>query len=275
LLDDLWPRIVDRRTRDDVAELDHLAARMRRNADNLIVLSGAEPSRRWRGPVPVREVVEAAAAEVKERARVQLQLVDDVRVAGQAAHDLTHLLAELIDNAIWFSPPDTKAVVVGQSIPGGYLLEVEDKGVGMSDSQLIAANQRLASPPEEVDYRLTQMLGFFVVGQLASRHGIRVQLRHSWYDGITALVLLPPELVSDPTGGVPAVMERAGAARAGPAAGGERAPLPAANTITSEQIGVRTAAVHLPLWPHKSQAAQGEVREASSQQEPSVPDQAP
>jgi hypothetical protein len=121
-----------------------------------------------------------------------------VQLAGHAAADVMHLLAELIENAVTFSAPGTKALVAGQPLPAGYLLEIEDQGLGMSDEQLVKVNERLARPPD-VDFALAKMLGFFVVTQLASKHGIKVQLRHSWYGGITALVLLPRQLIVDPT----------------------------------------------------------------------------
>jgi len=178
-----------------VAELDHLATRMRRNAENLIVLSGADPSRRWRGPVPVTELVGAAVAEANEHTRVEVLSLPEVPIAGHAAADVMHLLAELIENAVSFSAPDTRAVVGGQALPAGYLVEIEDQGIGMSDDQLLDANERLANPPE-VDFAQVRLLGFFVIGHLAARHGMKVQLRHSWSGGITALVLLPPELLA-------------------------------------------------------------------------------
>ena len=176
--------------RTGLGELDHLATRMRRNAENLIILSGSEPARRWRGPIELTEVVQAAVEEVKEHTRVELLPLDQVQLAGHAAADVMHLLAELIENAVTFSAPGTKALVAGQPLPAGYLIEIEDQGLGMSDEQLVKVNQRLAKPPD-VDFALAKMLGFFVVTQLASKHGVKVQLRHSWYGGITALVLLP------------------------------------------------------------------------------------
>jgi hypothetical protein len=177
-----------------MAELDHLATRMRRNAENLIILSGSEPARRWRGPIALTEVVRAAVGEIKEHTRVELLPMDQVELAGHAAADLMHLLAELIENAVSFSAPGTKALVAGQPLPAGYLIEIEDQGLGMSDEQLVRVNERLAGPPD-VDFAMAKMLGFFVVTQLAAKHGIRVQLRHSWYGGITALVLLPAEVI--------------------------------------------------------------------------------
>jgi HAMP domain-containing protein len=179
-------------------ELDHLATRMRRNAENLIILSGSEPARRWRGPIELTQVVRASVAEVKEHTRVELVPLDHVQLAGHAAADVMHLLAELIENAVTFSAPGTTALVAGQPLPAGYLLEIEDQGLGMTDEQLVKVNQRLAKPPD-IDFALAKMLGFFVVTQLASKHGIRVQLRHSWYGGITALVLLPKQLIVSPT----------------------------------------------------------------------------
>jgi HAMP domain-containing protein/anti-sigma regulatory factor (Ser/Thr protein kinase) len=179
-------------------ELDHLATRMRRNAENLNILSGSEPARRWRGPIELNQVVRASVEEVKEHTRVELLPLDQVQLAGHAAADVMHLLAELIENAVTFSAPGTKALVAGQPLPAGYLVEIEDQGLGMTDEQLVKVNQRLAKPPD-IDFALAKMLGFFVVTQLASKHGIKVQLRHSWYGGITALVLLPRQLIVHPT----------------------------------------------------------------------------
>ena len=164
---------------------------MRRNAEDLIVLSGAEPARRWSQPVPLVDVVRAALAEVEDYNRVELLPIDDIGVAGQAVSDVVHLLAELIENATSFSPPGTKVQVAGQQVSNGYVLEIEDRGLGMSDDELVEANERLANPPM-VDFALSRMLGLYVVARLAQRYNIKVQLRHSWYGGITALVLLPP-----------------------------------------------------------------------------------
>jgi len=167
---------------------------MRRNSEDLIVLSGAEPARRWTQPVPLVDVVRAALAEIEDYNRVELLPIDDVGVAGQAVADIVHLLAELIENATSFSPPGTKVQVAGQAVSNGYVLEIEDRGLGMSDEELVEANERLANPPV-VDFALSRMLGLYVVARLAQRYRIKVQLRHSWYGGITALVLLPPNVV--------------------------------------------------------------------------------
>jgi K+-sensing histidine kinase KdpD len=118
-------------------------------------------------------------------------------VAGQASSDVVRLLAELLENALTFSAPETQALITGQMLPTSYLLEIEDAGIGMSDEQLAEVNQRLSEPPD-VDLAHAKMLGFFVVGQLAARHGIKVQLRRSRYGGVAALVLLPAALIVQP-----------------------------------------------------------------------------
>ena len=197
VIDELELSRSEAEVRARLGELDHLATRMRRNAENLIILSGSEPARRWRGPVGLVEVVRAAVEEVKEHTRVELLPIDQVQLAGHAAADVMHLLAELIENAVSFSAPGTKALVAGQPLPAGYLLEIEDQGLGMTDEQLVKVNHRLAKPPD-IDFALAKMLGFFVVTQLAAKHGIKVQLRHSWYGGVTALVLLPKPLIVRP-----------------------------------------------------------------------------
>jgi HAMP domain-containing protein len=230
VIDELEGSGSDADVRAGLGELDHLATRMRRNAENLIILSGSEPSRRWRGPIDLREVVLASVEEVKEHTRVEVLPLDELQLAGHAAADVMHLLAELIENAVTFSAPGTKALVAGQPLPAGYLLEIEDQGLGMTDEQLVKVNQRLAKPPD-IDFALARMLGFFVVTQLASRHGIRVQLRHSWYGGITALVLLPRQLLVD--------VPDAPAAAADAAGRGADPDL--------DWIGSRVPMVHVPL----------------------------
>src|SRR4029450_12348652 len=155
-------------------------------------------------------VVGASVEEVKEHTRVEILHLDQVQLAGHAAADVMHLLAELIENAVTFSAPGTRALVAGQPLPAGYLLEIEDQGLRITDEQLVKVNQRLAKPPD-IDFALAKMLGFFVVTQLASRHGIKVQLRHSWYGGITALVLLPRQLLvnaPEEPGGTPGAARR-------------------------------------------------------------------
>jgi PAS domain S-box-containing protein len=195
LIEELERGEVDPDRRDELVRIDHLATRMRRNAENLIVLSGVEQHRRWSEPVPLRDVVEAALAEVKASSRVQVAGIHDLTLSGQAASDVAHLLAELVENATSFSPPNTTVQISGDPAGSGYVLEIEDRGIGMSDAELVEANRRLAAPLA-ADVAVSRMMGFHVVGRLASRYGIKVQLRHSWFGGVAALVMLPVVLLA-------------------------------------------------------------------------------
>jgi hypothetical protein len=197
LLDELERTEVDPQQLRSLFRLDHLATRMRRNAENLLVLSGAEPVRRWSDPVPLPRVIRAASAEIEDYNRVGVMPMADVRVVGHAVSDVVHLLAELIENAAAFSPPGTRVQVAGEPTAHGYLLEIEDQGIGMSDEELAEANEQLAKPAT-IDLASAQRLGFYVVGRLAARHGIKVRLRRSWFGGVAALVLLPSSLLGGP-----------------------------------------------------------------------------
>jgi PAS domain S-box-containing protein len=194
LIDELERDEVDPDRFNELFRMDHLATRMRRNVENLIVLSGVEQRRRWSESVPLRDVVEAAVAEVEEYSRVQVAGVHDLTLSGQVASDVAHLLAELVENATSFSSPATMVEVRGGPAGNGYVVEIEDHGIGMSDAELAEANRRLAAPLA-ADIAVSRMMGFHVVGRLAARHGIRVQLRHCWFGGVAALVLLPPVLL--------------------------------------------------------------------------------
>jgi hypothetical protein len=258
LMDDLERTETDPETLENLFRLDHLATRMRRNSEDLIVLSGEAPPRRWSQPMPLLEVVRAAVAEVEDYNRVELLPIDEsMGLAGQAVSDVVHLLAELIENATSFSPPGTKVQIAGQAISSGYVLEIEDRGLGMSDEELVEANERLANPPI-VDFALSRMLGLYVVARLAQRYNIKVQLRHSWYGGITALVLLPPSLTVQAP--VPESLEAAQnghqrpqltpPARPSPAgAPGQVAP-PAATppSPTQDDTGDGQSGDHLPIF---------------------------
>jgi PAS domain S-box-containing protein len=195
LIDELERNEVDPDRLHELFRMDHLATRMRRNVENLIVLSGVDQRRRWSESVPLRDVVEAAVAEVEEYSRVQVADIHDLTLAGQAASDVAHLLAELVENATSFSSPTTMVEVSGSPTGNGYVLEIEDHGIGMSDADLAEANRRLTAPLAADNIAVSRMMGFHVVGRLAARHGIRVQLRHHWFGGVTALVLLPAVLL--------------------------------------------------------------------------------
>jgi PAS domain S-box-containing protein len=195
LLDELERKEADPDRLDELFRMDHLATRMRRNVENLIVLSGVDQRRRWGESVPLLDVVEAAVAEVEDYSRVQITGIHDLTLSGQAASDVAHLLAELVENATSFSSPTTRVEVSGGPAGNGYVLEIEDHGIGMSDDELAEANRRLAAPLAADNIAVSRMMGFHVVGRLAARHGIRVQLRHRWFGGVNALVLLPAGLL--------------------------------------------------------------------------------
>ncbi|GAA2204855.1 hypothetical protein GCM10009850_005780 [Nonomuraea monospora] len=199
VLDVMERRETDPEELKELFRLDHLAIRMRRNAENLIVLSGSSPARTWRRSVPMVDVVRGALAEVEDYTRVSLMPMGDVVLVGRAVGDVIHLLAELIENAVSFSPPYTNVQVSGQLVANGYVIEIEDRGLGMKPEDLDSANERIADPPE---FRITgtARLGLYVVSQLAKRHEIQVVLKASPYGGTTVVVLLPQELVQlDPT----------------------------------------------------------------------------
>ncbi|MEU1696160.1 sensor histidine kinase [Streptomyces hirsutus] len=173
-------------------KLDHLATRMRRNGENLLVLAGEEPGRRWDQPVPLVDVIRAASSEVEQYERVELSGVPEAEIHGRAVTDLVHLLAELLENATTFSSPQTKVRVTATRLPDGrVMIEIHDKGIGLTAEDFADINHKLANPPT-VDVAISQRMGLFVVGRLSDRHGIRVQLRPSGEQaGTTSLVMLP------------------------------------------------------------------------------------
>ncbi|MEU8205398.1 nitrate- and nitrite sensing domain-containing protein [Streptosporangium sp. NPDC049046] len=195
LLDSMQRRATDPDSLQDLFRLDHLTTRMRRHAEGLIILSGAAPGRSWRKPVPVIDVLRAAIAEVEDYTRVSVTPVPDISLDGAAVADITHLVAELIENATIFSPPQTAVTVRGDVVANGFAVEVEDRGLGLSIAEYEAINERLANPPE-FDLADSDRLGLFVVGQLASRHGIQVILRGSPFGGTTAIVLIPRSVIA-------------------------------------------------------------------------------
>ncbi|MET7615626.1 nitrate- and nitrite sensing domain-containing protein [Streptomyces sp. NPDC005408] len=177
--------------------LDHLATRMRRNGENLLVLAGEEAGRRWSAPVRLVDVLRAAISEVEQYQRVQLRGLVTADVDGRAVNDIVHLIAELLENATTFSSPDTEVLVTSQLLSGGGAkVEIQDTGIGMTAKDLEEANERLLNPPV-VDVSVARRMGVFVIGQLSGRHGIRVQLRRPSPRGITAVVMLPQKLVRE------------------------------------------------------------------------------
>ena len=192
---------------------------MRRNCENLLVLGGQDQARRWNKPVPLVDIVRASLSEVEQYERITLRIQDDVAVAGRVVNDLVHLVAELVENSTSFSPEHTKVAVSGHLLSGGgAMLQISDNGVGMAPEQLEESNWRLANPPT-IDVSVSRRMGLFVVGRLAQRHGIRVELRAALSGGLTAFVILPSTAIMQDA-------ERADRAAASRLAGRRRGGVP-------------------------------------------------
>ncbi|MCX4514336.1 ATP-binding protein [Streptomyces sp. NBC_01619] len=289
LLDTMERRNEDPVELEDLFRLDHLTTRMRRHAESLIILSGAVPGRAWRRPVPLMDVVRAAVAEVEDYDRVQILDLPTVLLPGAAVADLTHLLAELIENATAFSPPHTKVGVSAERVGSGIALEIEDRGLGLDRAALAEANRRIEDT-ERVDLLDSGQLGLFVVNRIAHRLDVRVALRRSVFGGVVAVVLLPgrlageqieeavpgePEPAVETTSGLPrraaarprAVLppEDAPAARAtGPAA---QAPAAAPDHGAAAPAPAAAAPVHAaPAAPAPLRAAQDPARTGTTQE---------
>ncbi len=195
LLDELERNEHDPAALDALFKLDHMATRMRRNAESLLVLSGAEQPRQWQQPIALLDVVRAAAAEIADFPRVELVGIDDdLAVSGRAVSDVAHLVAELLENATSFSPPDSAVVVSGAVTASGFVLAITDQGIGMPSDRIGEANRLLADPPL-VGLALSRALGLHVVGSLAARDGITVELRPGAPTGLVALVTLPTSVL--------------------------------------------------------------------------------
>ncbi|WP_367320843.1 nitrate- and nitrite sensing domain-containing protein [Streptomyces sp. HUAS ZL42] len=183
----------------ELFELDHLATRMRRNAESLLVLAGEEsPARTWRGTVGVHEVVQSAVAEVEQYQRVAVTDVEPCRVRGHCVAELSHLLAELVENALMFSPPQQPVQIYGWRDGGEYCLAVVDQGMGMTAERMTEANALLSGRGDSLLTAPTRFLGHHVVGALAARLGAHVELRPTQGAGVTAYVALPAVLVHQP-----------------------------------------------------------------------------
>ncbi|WP_344733949.1 sensor histidine kinase, partial [Spinactinospora alkalitolerans] len=206
---------------EDLFQLDHLATRGRRNAENLIILGGAQPGRRWRNPIPLVDILRGAISETEEYARVKLRIVPNLSLRGAVVADIIHLVAELVENATAFSPPHTKVHIHSEIVPKGVVVEIEDRGLGMSDEDYAGSNRTLSAAPEFDVMALNEdaRLGLFVVARLAAKHDINVELCSSPYGGTRAIILIPAELIVSGDAPVP------GPPRTAPAA----APVPRAS----------------------------------------------
>ncbi|WP_344457802.1 ATP-binding protein [Actinocorallia aurantiaca] len=197
LLDAMERKAASPEELNDLFEIDHLVTRMRRHAEGLVILAGRPAGRTWRHAVPLVDVVRAAVAEVEEYQRVRIPpMPEDLAVSGTATADVVHLLAELIENATMFSPPEMQVQITAQAVAHGLALEVEDRGLGLDDDTREALNRTLAQAPD-FDLFDSARLGLFVVARLAKRHDVQVRLRSSPYGGTTAIVVLPSSVLAD------------------------------------------------------------------------------
>ena len=236
LLDKMERRTTNPDELADLFRIDHMATRMRRHAEDLVVLAGAAPGRGWRVPVPMIDVIRGAVSEVEDYPRVNILAVETAAVAGRAVGDVIHLLAELIENATSFSPPHTRVHVAGQVVPNGYAIEIEDRGLGMTQEAIDEANLRLSEPPD-FDPANSARLGLFVVAQLGARHGVRVQLRSSPYGGVTAVALLPTDLIAPGAGALALPGRTTG-----------DVPVPGGGVLNASPPNSDGAAADSPVW---------------------------
>ncbi|MGV9807374.1 nitrate- and nitrite sensing domain-containing protein, partial [Micromonospora chersina] len=248
LLDDLEREESDPDQLENLFKLDHLAARMRRNDESLLVLAGTESSRRWNRPVGLGAVLLAASAEIEQYQRVRHDSRSDLHVVGHAVGDLVHLFAELLENATAFSRPDTVVrVIAGAEGPGAYV-EIIDQGLGMSPAALAEANAVLAEPPA-ADVAASERMGLFVVSHLGARHGVRVRLRGG-HEGLVARVRIPAELLA---AAPPATLDQPAAPRM------LTSQVAAASRLAPDAGPLRAATAELPVAGRRPLAAPGEL----------------
>ncbi|MFC5184848.1 sensor histidine kinase [Actinomadura harenae] len=260
LLDTLERRTEDPAELADLFKLDHLATRMRRHAEGLVILAGKHAGRGWRNPVPLVDVVRGAVAEVEDYPRVRVQPLPRLSVVGSAVTDVVHLLAEIVENATAFSPPGAPVLVTGHRVGHGLAVEVEDRGLGMDEAALADANSRLSDPPD-FDPADSARLGLAIVGRLAIRHDIKVTLRPSPYGGTTAIALLPDALLVDNPEPVAISRRPTGSMTAAPLADGSG---PARGRVAV------APAVRLVADPAGDDDAHGPVRAPEARPEPPV-----
>lgn len=229
-------------TLEGLFRLDHLATRMRRNAESLLVLSGVEPPRQWSAPVKVSDVVRAALGEVEDYQRVVVRHLEPASVTGAVAADIAHVLAELIENGLSFSPPEHSVEVKGRLTTSGYTLAIADNGFGMSSEELERANRRLAGR-ESFTVAPSRYLGHYVAGHLASRLGVVVELQDSPAGGVTARVDIPMGLLANEETDPRLVRLQASAPSTAPA------PAPAAGQPASARPAAEPAAPSGPEAP--------------------------
>ncbi|MFC8364947.1 nitrate- and nitrite sensing domain-containing protein [Streptomyces griseorubiginosus] len=224
-------------------ELDSTASQLRRYEENLVIISGGQPRRSWTEPVALIDILRSAVGEVAEYQRVEVHTDEEVCLAPPAVADVIHLLAELIENATLYSPAPSPVGVRAGLVAKGLVVEVEDRGLGMSEEEYASFNTHLAEAPKFDVVALADdlRLGMFVVARLANRHGIQVTLRSSPYGGTTAIVLIPHEIVVRDEAGADA-SGAAGGSYGGPGAGDKLAEVSSGPARTARAAGAgRTA----------------------------------
>ena len=194
LLDALERRATEPAELEGLFRVDHLTTRMRRHAEGFVVLAGDRAGRTWTEPVPMADVLRGAVAEVVDYARIRVVCTSRAALHGRAVADAIHLIAELAENATVFSPPSTPVRVVGSEVVRGFAVEIEDRGLGMSQKKMAEVNASFLDPPP-IDLPESQQLGLYVAARLAQRHDIRVTLRSSPFGGTTAILLIPVQLI--------------------------------------------------------------------------------
>ena len=235
LLDAMERRATEPGELEDLFRIDHLTTRMRRHSEGLIILSGESPGRGWRNPVPLADVLRAAVAEVEDYTRIRVTTGTRAALVGTAVADVIHLIAELAENATIFSPPNTPVQIHGDIVGRGFAVDIEDRGLGISEERLAEINHNLAHPPP-FDLSGSDQLGLFIAGRLAKRHQIQISLRPSPYGGTTAIVLIPLALIVDDDNH-----------ELEPGSAAERASrLPGRHAIIRQGIGAEAAALGQP-----------------------------
>jgi signal transduction histidine kinase len=237
---------------DQLFRLDHLTTRMRRNAESILVLAGSESPKVWAQPMPVEDMVRSALGQIEAYDRVDLGHLEFARLRGNAIGDLSHLLAELLENATQFSPPKSRVTVFGKQRLDGYLLVISDDGVGMTAAEFDRVNTVLSNPAE-FDTEATKVLGHIVVGRLALRHGVRVRVTESATTGVAAQIMIPRSLIEDDmpveAGPWSDAEERGGSGSGSPSgsrADGDSPIGPGVSQITTSQITTSESKVSAP-----------------------------
>nr|WP_280306569.1 ATP-binding protein [Nocardia neocaledoniensis] len=264
ILDEAERRQEDPALLETLFRLDHLATRERRNAENLIILGGGRPGRQWRKPVPVMDVVRSAIGETLDYARVRVTKLPEVSVVGTVVADLVHLLAELVDNATAFSPPQSRVEAGGNVVGKGVVIEITDQGMGMNPEDMERFNAMLADPPDFGVGTLSSdsRLGLFVVARLATSHGVSVRLSESDYGGIRAIVLVPTTLLADGADDMPSSPPALSSAQrrglpspvvTGPLTAVDSAPAPVATLVAEPPAPVVPEFPPVPEFPTASE----------------------